>query len=108
MNNRFQFEEEVSRQVEAIYSTPDVAGQRRAILQALDLRPGERVLDVGSGPGFLAADMAVAVGDAGRVCGIDINEGMVAISQRRCVNLTHVDFQVGTATGLPSNVPDQR
>src|SRR5438132_4273234 len=101
MNNRFQFEEEVSRQVEAIYSTPDVAGQRRAILQALDLRPGERVLDVGSGPGFLAADMAVAVGASGRVRGVDISETMVAISQRRCADLPHVEFQIGDATRLP-------
>lgn len=96
-----QFDEETSRRVEAIYSTPDVAAQREAVLQALGLRPGERVLDVGSGPGFLAADMAMAVGDSGRVRGIDISEGMVAISQRRCVNLPHVEFQVGTATRLP-------
>jgi arsenite methyltransferase len=97
-----QFDEETSRRVEAIYSTSDVETQREAVLQALGLRPGERVLDVGSGPGFLAADMAVAVGDLGRVRGIDISEGMIAISQRRCVNLTQVEFQVGTATRLPS------
>ena len=94
-----QFDGETARRVEAIYSTPDVVAQREAVLQALGLRPGERVLDVGSGPGFLAADMAV--GASGRVRGIDISEGMVTISQRRCVNLTHMDFQVGTATRLP-------
>ena len=101
MSAGLQFDEETSRRVEAIYSTPDVVAQRKAVLQALELRTGERVLDVGSGPGFLAADMAVAVGDSGRVHGIDISEGMVAISHRRCVDLTHVDFQVGTATRLP-------
>lgn len=96
-----QFDEETSRRVEAIYSTPDVVAQREVVLQALGLHPGERVLDVGSGPGFLAADMAMAVGDSGQVRGIDISEGMIAISQRRCNNLTHVDFQIGTATRLP-------
>lgn len=101
MNAGLQFDEETSRRVEAIYSTPDVVAQRKVVLQALELRPGERVLDVGSGPGFLAADMAAAVGDSGRVRGIDISEDMVAASQRRCVNLPHVDFQVGTATRLP-------
>lgn len=45
-----QFDEETSRRVEAIYSTPDVVAQREAVLRALRLRPGEHVLDVGSGP----------------------------------------------------------
>jgi ubiquinone/menaquinone biosynthesis C-methylase UbiE len=101
MSTGLQFDEGASRRVEAIYSTPDVVGQRQAVLQALELRPGERVLDVGSGPGFLAADMAVAVGDSGRVRGIDISESMVAISQNRCANFSHVAFQVGNATRLP-------
>ncbi|MCB9844985.1 MAG: methyltransferase domain-containing protein [Phycisphaeraceae bacterium] len=33
--------------------------------------PGSRVLDVGCGPGFAAADLAALVGPAGRVVGID-------------------------------------
>lgn len=101
MNAGLQFDDETSRRVEAIYSTPDVVAQREAVLRALELRPGEHVLDVGSGPGLLAADMAMAVGDSGRVRGLDISEGMVSISQRRCANIAHVDFQVGTATRLP-------
>ena len=101
MGAGLQFDEETSRRVEAIYSTPDAVAQREAVLRALELRPGENVLDVGSGPGFLAADMAVAVGGSGRVHGMDISEGMIVISQRRCANLTHVDFQVGTATWAP-------
>jgi arsenite methyltransferase len=38
----------------------------------LELRPGERVLDVGVGPGFLAAEMAGEVGADGLVAGIDV------------------------------------
>ena len=38
---------------EAAYRTADVAGQRRTVRAALDLKPGEDVLDIGSGPGFL-------------------------------------------------------
>lgn len=101
-----QFDEEASRRVEAIYSTPDLIAQRQAVLNALKLRPGERVLDVGSGPGFLTAEMAVAVGASGRVSGIDISESMVAISERRCARLSHVEFHTGTATQLPFSDSD--
>ena len=43
-----QFDEATSRRVEATYTTPDVAGQRRVIRTALGLKPGEDVLDIGS------------------------------------------------------------
>lgn len=48
----FKFDEELSRKIEALYVTPDVVAQRRQVLQALKLVPGEQVLDIGSGPGL--------------------------------------------------------
>ena len=95
-----RFDEDAARRVEAIYSTPDVIAQRQAVLHAVELRPGEHVVDVGSGPGFLCAEMAEVVGASGRVHGIDISESMVTISQRRCATLSHVKFRVGDATQL--------
>ena len=59
--------------------TPDVIAQRRQVLKALDLRAGEQVLDIGSGPGLLAYEMAVSVGQSGRVCGIDTSEDMFVL-----------------------------
>jgi hypothetical protein len=67
MSNGLQFDEETSRKVESLY-----VAQRGQVLEALALRKGERVLDIGSGPGLLAYDMAASVGRDGRVCGIDI------------------------------------
>ena len=75
-----QFDAEVSRQIEAVYTTPDVVEQRRVVRAALALRPGDRVLDVGVGPGLLAAEMAGEVGPNGRICGIDISDSMLAIA----------------------------
>lgn len=56
-----QFDPEVSRRVEAIYTTSDVVEQRRIAGDLLDAQRGEHVLDVGVGPGFLAAELAAAV-----------------------------------------------
>jgi ubiquinone/menaquinone biosynthesis C-methylase UbiE len=61
---------------------------------ALALRPRDRVLDVGAGPGLLAAEMADEVGPEGRVCGIDISDSMLAIAR------THADVTRGATIEL--------
>ena len=66
-----RFDDAAARHLEAMYSTPDVIAQRRWTRQALNLRPGESVVDVGSGPGLLAAEMALDVGPTGRIMGVD-------------------------------------
>lgn len=78
-----QFDDEQSRKIESTYRTPDIVAQRRVVLDALDLRPGERALDIGSGPGLLAHDMARVLGADGRVDGVDVSESMLAIARRR-------------------------
>jgi arsenite methyltransferase len=93
-----EFDEQTARQVESVYMTPDVIEQRRAIRAALALRPGERVLDIGSGPGFLAAEMAEEVGADGRVVGVDPSESMLAMARRRG---PAAEFQAADALSLP-------
>ena len=46
------------------------------------LRPGARVLDVGSGSGYLTAVMALMVGDGGKVVGVDMYPELVEQSVR--------------------------
>ena len=43
-----------------------------------EFRPGNRVLDVGTGTGIMALHAADRVGGSGRVTGIDLSEGMLA------------------------------
>ncbi|MGZ0149421.1 methyltransferase domain-containing protein [Kribbella sp. WER1] len=78
-----QFDARGSRRLEAAYLTPDMVEQRRAVRAALALRTGDRVLDIGVGPGLLAAEMAGEVGPDGRVCGIDISDSMLTIARTR-------------------------
>ena len=101
MSGGLQFDELTSRKIEALYLTPDVVAQRSQVLKALALRRGEHVLDVGSGPGLLAHEMASSVGRDGGVRGIDISEDMLAMSRRRCANQPWTAFQKADATQLP-------
>jgi arsenite methyltransferase len=98
------FDDTASRRLEAAYLTPDVVRQRRATLEALALRPAQRVLDVGSGPGLLTAEMAQAVGPAGHVTGIDTSDPMLTLGQRRCADLggaARASFVKADAIALP-------
>ena len=96
-----EFDEDAARGVERMYQTPDVVAQRERFLEALALQPGERVLDVGVGPGLLAHAMATRVGETGHVAGIDLSEPMLALSRRRCEGQAWTEFQVGDAAKLP-------
>lgn len=103
MSATMPFDEGASRRVEAMYSTPDVIEQRRIVRASLGLKPGQDVLDIGSGPGFLACEMAEAVGPGGSVRGIDPSDAMLSVARRRtqATGSAPVDFGPGQATGLP-------
>ncbi|GAA1617689.1 hypothetical protein GCM10009744_00290 [Kribbella alba] len=101
--SNLQFDPGMSRQIESVYMTPDVIEQRRVVRIALALRPGDRVLDVGVGPGLLAAEMADEVGPEGRVCGIDISDSMLAIAASRA-EITRgptIELEPGSAERIP-------
>lgn len=53
------------------------------MLRPLDLRPGLRVLDVGSGPGHTTLEIARRVAPGGKVTGVDINVEFVERSSAR-------------------------
>jgi arsenite methyltransferase len=96
-----QFDDVVTGSLDALYRTRDAARRRASVLDALHLQSGERVLDIGTGPGFLAAEMAEAVGPGGQVHCIDMGEPMLNMARNRCAGKPWVVFQPGAATDLP-------
>jgi ubiquinone/menaquinone biosynthesis C-methylase UbiE len=98
---KLEFDDEGSRLVEVFNASLGARARRLRILQVLALKPGDRVLDVGSGPGHQAFEMASIVGDTGRVDGVDSAESALEIARNRCSNLGNVSFQLGNASQLP-------
>jgi len=68
-----------------------------------DLRPGERVLDLGSGGGIDVLLSAKRVGPTGRAFGVDMTDEMLALAQRNAAEAgaTNVEFLKGTIEALP-------
>ena len=77
------FDEEMGRKLEAVYQTPHAIARRRAALDAIAPTAGERGLDIGPGPGFLACELAERIGPMGRLVAIDVNPAMLALTERR-------------------------
>lgn len=63
----------------------EVYAARAAIVEALELRPGSRVADVGSGTGAFLHSFAAAVGPTGRVYAVDISPRFVEFLRQRLV-----------------------
>jgi demethylmenaquinone methyltransferase/2-methoxy-6-polyprenyl-1,4-benzoquinol methylase len=76
---------------------------RRFAADQARLRPGDRALDVASGTGDLAFEMARRVGKDGRIVGLDLTHEMLVLARRKSVarGERRVDHHEGDAMRLP-------
>lgn len=73
-------------------------------LQKLAARQGEHILEIGFGTGHCLLALARQVGETGRVSGIDLSEGMLAIARdqlRRAGLDDRVDLRCADGASLP-------
>ena len=92
------------RKGDYIWQTTNHVG--RAMVEALELSPGDTVLDLACGPGdtgFLALE---TVGPSGRLIATDFSQNMVDVARRRAgdLGLENVDFKVMNAEDM--DLPD--
>jgi arsenite methyltransferase len=105
MADALQFDEKALLHLEMTYRAPEVAAQRRVLLEVVAPRDGERALDIGCGPGFVSEELARAVGAAGTVQAMDASNSAMMMTRRRCAEFHNVQVQVADATQLP--YPDE-
>jgi arsenite methyltransferase len=69
----------------------------------IDLKPGQAVLDLGSGGGIDVLLAAKRVGHTGKVYGLDMTDDMLALARenQRKAGITNVEFLKGTIETIP-------
>ncbi len=102
--SQLEFDRRLVGRLNRLYVTRDVLRRRELVRAALGARPGDRVLDVGCGPGFYVTELLEAVGREGSVVGVDISADMLAVAAKRAAGHDNVEFHQADATLLP--VPD--
>ena len=82
-------------------------GATEAVLEAAQLRPGMRVLDLASGVGDPSLFVAEAVGPSGHVVATDLGPGMIGLADEvaRARSLRNIEFRVANVEALP--FPDE-
>jgi ubiquinone/menaquinone biosynthesis C-methylase UbiE len=78
-----------------------VSERLRAVVERLDIRPGDRVLEIGCGHGVAATYVCERL-DGGRLTAVDRSPKMIEAAARR--NAAYVDS--GTAEFLVANLED--
>ncbi len=85
----------------------------QSVLGGADLRPGQRVLEVGPGPGNLTARLSKAVGSTGKVVAIEADPTLAAALQGKWANVQVVEgdavqtnlAQFGAFDRIVANLP---
>jgi arsenite methyltransferase len=87
--------------LEKAYHKRDMIRRRRHVREALAAAPGERILDVGCGPGFYVRELLEEIGSAGSIVAVDTSPDMLALARRRGEGHGNVTFREGSADALP-------
>jgi SAM-dependent methyltransferase len=98
---QLDFDDRIVRQLEQAYKSADTVRRRELVRAALDAQPGDRILDVGCGPGFFELELAAEVGDQGSVTGVDVSPASIAVAQAKAEGHANLAFHEAEATALP-------
>lgn len=76
-------------------------------LTAAGVQPGQKVLEVGCGPGFFTVPAAQMVGEQGRVCALDVNPLAVERVRQKVEDAGVTNTEVILANAAETHLPDE-
>ena len=65
----------------------------REVIEKIDIKPGQSILDLGSGTGRNDCFMAEKVGSQGRIVGLDISNEMLSRAWKHCYKYSNISFK---------------
>jgi arsenite methyltransferase len=95
------FDAATAKALERNYHRRDMVRRRGHVRAALSVVVGERILDVGCGPGFYVRELLDEVGPNGSLVAVDASPDMLELARRRCEGFDNVEFHEGNAVALP-------
>jgi predicted RNA methylase len=96
------------KQYQQVLENPDrlAALQVPRVVEALGLRSGMRVADLGAGTGVFAVPIAKAVGDDGKVYAIDVDSGLLAIVDAKAKEEGFANVETVVAGATDPRLPE--
>lgn len=76
------------------------------VVERLELSPGDRVADLGAGDGYFTFRLADAVGPAGKVFAVDVDESAVGKLRQAVEKLRYTNVEVVLAAPGDPHLPD--
>jgi len=65
----------------------------KEVIGRMDIKPGQSILDLGSGTGWNDCLMAQKIGPQGKIIGLDISDEMLSRALKRCCGYANVTFK---------------
>ena len=66
--------------------------RRQAILSELNIQKGQTIIDIGCGGGHLLKEMSLAVGEKGKIIGVDTSQFQIKSAEKLCSDLSNVEL----------------
>ena len=66
--------------------------RRQAILNELNIQKGQTIIDIGCGGGHLLKEISLAVGEHGKIIGVDSSDFQIISAKELCSGLSNVEL----------------
>src|SRR4051812_20411243 len=96
-----RYEGDIAASQRRLAQTSDLYRRRLAVLAAAAIQPGESILEAGCGGGALLPNFAAAVGQTGRVVGVDISSDQIAAANEACRGRANAKAELQDVNQLP-------